>query len=141
MGFGLRRSDLQANAERKLADAQILLQSRSWSNAYYLAGYAVELALKSCIARQMSAGTIPDKSLIEATYKHDFRTLIGAAGLSRVLKEQEAADPAFAASWAVASEWSPTARYEARDALSAQLIVDAISNPKSGVLQWIRMHW
>ena len=43
MGPGLKREDLQANAQAKLDDAVILLQQGRFSNAYYLAGYAVEI--------------------------------------------------------------------------------------------------
>ena len=52
MANGYKRVDLQALAQAKLDDAKLLFDNGRFSNAYYLAGYAVELGLKACIARQ-----------------------------------------------------------------------------------------
>jgi hypothetical protein len=81
------------------------------------------------------------KALIKKILDQQFGTLIGLAGLATALKEQQDKNPNFAANWAVVSEWSPDSRYEQTDAMSAQLIINAIADPKSGVLQWIKAHW
>jgi HEPN domain-containing protein len=141
MAFGMKRSDLRAMAQAKLDDATILLYHGRFSNAYYLAGYAVELAIKACIAAQISAETIPDKDFIRKMYSHVFPELIGLAGLAAEFKRQKDANPAFAANWAIVSEWSPDARYEVHDPMSAQLIVQAITDTESGVLRWIKAFW
>lgn len=141
MGFGLRRTDLQANAQRKFDDAVILFRNGSPSNAYYLAGYAIELGLKACVAAQLAPQTIPDKAIIKRILDHNFNVLIGLSGLADELKRTQTADLDFAANWAVVSEWSPDARYEAIDAMSTQTLIDAIGNENSGVLKWIRTHW
>jgi HEPN domain-containing protein len=62
MGSGQKRSELQTRAQAKLDDAILLLQHGRYTNAYYIAGYAVELGLKACIAAQIDAETIPDKA-------------------------------------------------------------------------------
>lgn len=141
MAFGLKRSDLRALAQAKIDDASLLLSGGRASNAYYLSGYAVELGLKACIAAQVSAETIPDKEFIKRILNHDFATLVGLAGLTTDLKEKKDADPNFATNWAVVSEWSPDARYEAVDITSAQVFFSALTDPNSGVLQWIKAHW
>jgi AbiV family abortive infection protein len=141
MGQGLRRLDLQNHAQTKLDDATLLLQNGRFSNAYYLAGYAVELGLKACISRQMLAETIPDKTLLRRVFDHDPRVLVGLAGLARQLQEQEDKDPNFAANWALAAQWTPESRYETVDQASGQTLISAISDPTSGVLQWIKTHW
>ncbi|WP_158817860.1 HEPN domain-containing protein [Methylocapsa sp. S129] len=141
MGLGHTRDDLRANAQAKLDDAQILLGQKRYSNAYYLAGYAVELGLKACIAAQISAETIPDKAFLRGILNHQFGGLVGLAGLAGLLNDQKDADPVFAANWALVSEWEPDSRYEAKDPMSASLLVQAIADPKSGVLQWIKIHW
>jgi HEPN domain-containing protein len=82
MGLGYKRTDLRAMAQAKLDDAVLLLQNGRFSNAYYLAGYAVELALKACIAAQFVADVIPDKSLVNAIYRHTLKDLVGTAGLT-----------------------------------------------------------
>jgi hypothetical protein len=141
MGPGQKRSDLRANAQAKVDDAIILLMNNRFSNAYYLAGYAVEIGLKACIAAQISAETIPDKAFIKGIMNHQYRVLVGLAGLAGSLKDEEDKDQLFATNWALASQWEPDARYEAIDPMSAQLLVDAIATPNSGVLQWIKTHW
>lgn len=140
-GLGHKREDLRAMAQGKLDDAVLLLNNGRFANAYYLVGYAVELGLKACIAAQVSANTIPHKAFIKGILNHQFAGLVGLAGLAEALKDQQDADADFASNWAIASEWEPDARYEATDASSAQLLVKAIADPKSGVLQWIKAHW
>jgi len=70
-------------AESKLSDAILLLSHLKPSNAYYLAGYAVELGLKACIARQISHETIPDKDFSRDIYLHDLPKLVRLAGLDK----------------------------------------------------------
>jgi hypothetical protein len=48
----MNRAELQQLAEARLADAQVLLEAGRLDGAYYLLGYVVECALKSCIAKQ-----------------------------------------------------------------------------------------
>lgn len=64
--------------------------------------------------------------------RHEFPILIGLAGLRAQLSEQKDRDPDFAANWAIVSEWSPDARYDAHDPKSAQTIIAAINDPQSG---------
>lgn len=45
----LAKNDLEKLAQIRLEDSLFLLQAGRASSAYYLAGYAVELALKACI--------------------------------------------------------------------------------------------
>ena len=43
------RADWQQIAEEQLLAAQALLAAQCWASAYYLAGYAAECGLKSCV--------------------------------------------------------------------------------------------
>jgi hypothetical protein len=45
------RRDFRTLAELRAEEARVLLRSRRQLGAYYLAGYAVECALKACIAK------------------------------------------------------------------------------------------
>ncbi|MDO9249509.1 MAG: hypothetical protein Q7U11_23860, partial [Phenylobacterium sp.] len=69
-------------AQTKLDDALLLLAHKRYSNAYYLAGYAIEIALKACISRQITADVIPDKAFINAIHTHQLKDLVGVAGLN-----------------------------------------------------------
>jgi HEPN domain-containing protein len=44
------QSTFRQLAEQRLAEAELLLANGFWSGAYYLAGYALECALKAKIA-------------------------------------------------------------------------------------------
>ena len=48
------KKDLEALADTRLGDATHLFKGARYSAAYYLAGYAVELGIKACIARYFS---------------------------------------------------------------------------------------
>jgi HEPN domain-containing protein len=141
VGAEVAKADLQKQAAEKLSDAGILLKAGSWANAYYLAGYAVELALKACIAKSFKSETIPDKDLVNATYTHKFRNLAATAGLSPDLQKREKADLAFSANWGLVNSWSPDARYKSASEQDARDLIAAISDPKNGVLPWITTYW
>ncbi|WP_373489529.1 hypothetical protein [Blastomonas sp.] len=139
--MALRRDQLQKLAEAKLIDGQILLDARRFSSAYYLGGYAIELGLKACAAKQVLAETIPDKAFGDKIYTHDFLTLVRLAGLARELRAAQDADRRFQANWGIVAEWSPNVRYEVVEAMSAQLLIQAVVEMNHGVMQWIKMHW
>lgn len=140
-GLGYRRGDLQQLSRAKLEDALILARAGRYSNAYYLAGYAVELALKTCISRQFLAETIPDPELARRVFDHDLGKLVTLAGLSSALKEKVATDRNFAANWSTVTEWKVESRYEVADRYSCAVLLDAIQDHKSGVLAWLSQYW
>jgi HEPN domain-containing protein len=127
-------------AEEKLADAKHLLADGRWANAYYLAGYAVELALKACIAKTFKAETIPDKALVNATYSHDFDNLVGTAKLTAD-RENRKKTRAFEINWGIAGRWSEESRYESKGEQDAKNLIAAIEDATDGVLVWIKAHW
>ena len=137
----LVKVDLQMMAEAKLADSTLLFANNRVSNAYYLGGYAIELALKACIAKQMEAGVIPDKQLILDTYTHKYETLIGVAGLKFELKEKLHKDKGFEESWGIVQQWSPDSRYQMTDKMITQYFLAAISDATHGVFKWIKNYW
>ena len=140
LGNGHNRTELQKIAEGKLEDACLLLQHHRYSNSYYLAGYAVEIGLKACIAAQVTRETVPGKTFLQKFFSHDFDALIGLAGLASE-KKRQLKSPNFQANWAIVSEWTPDTRYEAMDVTSAQTMIQAITIPEFGVMQWIKQHW
>ncbi len=142
MANGYRRIDLQKLSQAKLDDAQLLYGNERYSNAYYLAGYSIELALKACIARQISSETLPDSKFNREVYSgHDLAKLVKLAGLACDHKEREDRDPDFAAGWAIIVEWNPDTRYTHSDKDSTQILLESIQNPTKGILSWIRNYW
>ena len=125
----------------KIESASVLMRARHWSNAYYLAGYAIEIALKAVIARQISTDTIPKKDFILKIYTHDINQLRGLAGLKAEYDDTAKMDSLFAANWAICSEWSPDVRYEEKSSAEAHYILSAATDSKHGVLPWIMKYW
>ena len=106
------------------------------------AGYAVECALKACIAKQFHANTVPDQKLVNSVYQHKLEGLVGVAGLERDLEQEGAADSDFEANWNVVKDWKPDKRYQTEATRQdARDLYDAITDPAHGVLQWLQRHW
>jgi hypothetical protein len=137
----LTKLDLEKLAQTRLDDALFLLQGKRWSAAYYLAGYAVELALKACISKLVQPNTIPEKAFMNAVYTHKSDSLLSTAGLRPQLDADMKADPQFATYWAIANNWSEESRYQLWDSISAETLLQAVHDPDHGVFQWVRKHW
>ena len=130
-------------AEEKLLAADALIGAAQWASAYYLAGYAIECGLKSCILAyvEASGAIFEDKKYSEKCWTHNFDVLVDLAGLKPDLGVATAATPALGANWAIASQWSEAARYKMNTQPEARTLYNAINDPVSGVMQWIRAHW
>jgi HEPN domain-containing protein len=139
--MALTRSDLQKLAQIKFDDAVFLFEHRRYGNAYYLAGYSVEMGLKACIARQIREEEIPDKSFIQSVYTHNPVQLVGLAGLSAELRAAERENDQFQANWGMVANWKPEQRYAILEPMEAQWLITAIGDPEHGVLKWIKTHW
>lgn len=137
----MNRMQLQQLARERIRDAEALLQAGQWSGAYYLAGYAVECALKACIARLTNQHDFPDKDLAVRCYTHKVDLLIEVAGLGAQRKADFAANPALAANWLVVKDWDEAARYQEWTEAEARKLVTAMTDSTNGVLSWITVHW
>ncbi|MDQ7842040.1 MAG: DNA-binding protein [bacterium] len=137
----MTKVDLEKLALLRLEDSILLLQATRFSSAYYLAGYAVELALKACIAKLVQPNTIPDKAFVNAIYVHKLDSLLGTAGLRPAFDSDSNADPQLAAYWAIANNWSEESRYAFWDPFAAASLIQSIYDPDHGVFQWVKKHW
>jgi HEPN domain-containing protein len=125
-------------AEAKLSDAKFLLDHNRPDNAYYLAGYAIELLLKAVLASRFLADTIPSKELVRDIFTHDLNRLLNLADLRRDLTERQDADPQFRGRWEIVLRWKETSRYEVWSVHEAAELIEAIDEPEHEVLQWLR---
>lgn len=138
----MNRQDFQALSRVRLREARKLLDLGLPGAAYYLAGFSVECALKSCIAKVTKRYDFPPKQdVIRKVYTHDLAELIKAAGLGTVHQQECTAQPGFATNWAVVKEWTNESRYESKSSQDARDLYKAITNRNRGVLPWIRRHW
>jgi HEPN domain-containing protein len=74
------KADLETLAGVRLEDAKQLFASGQYSGAYYLSGYAIELAIKASIAKVFKANSIPDKAFVNAIYSHNLKDLLSLGG-------------------------------------------------------------
>jgi HEPN domain-containing protein len=137
----MNRSDFQILAEIRLREAKALLADKKFDGAYYLCGYAVECALKSCIAKLTKKHDFPDKTLVINSYVHDLVKLIEVCGLESSLTKEINSDPEFGNYWSIVKDWKESSRYERNRQKKACAPYQAITDEKKGVLKWIKQHW
>jgi len=138
----MNKSDLEALVNVRVKEAKLLLDNKCYEGAYYLLGYALECAIKACIAKQVKENDFPDKDLANASYTHRLSNLLGVAGLKQKLQEKGKTDEDFKLNWAVAKEWSEDARYKHTvEETMAKDFYEAIINNKSGILVWVKSWW
>jgi HEPN domain-containing protein len=75
------RTDFQVLSRIRLKEANVLLAAGLYDGAYYLAGYAVECALKACIAKATRRYEFPDRVRVNACHTHDITELMVIAEL------------------------------------------------------------
>jgi HEPN domain-containing protein len=136
----VNRADFQQLADVRIAEAKVLLDQGMYDGAYYLAGYAVECALKACIAKRTHQDDFPPKNS-NSLYTHNIRSLINSADLAGDRDNAAAADADLSANWAVVFNWNEESRYARKTEPDARALYDAITYPPHGVLPWIKERW
>src|ERR1700722_6518249 len=122
----MNRADFQTLAEIRIAEAQSLFAAGFCDGAYYVAGYAVECALKACIARLTNQDDFPrDRKFVEDCYNHDAERLVKSAGRGSALDAELAANPTFELNWMTVKDWEETSRYAQKMQGEAQTLYDA----------------
>lgn len=138
----MNRTDLQQLAELRIKEARILLEAGSYPGAYYLAGYAVECALKACIAKQTKEYDFPDQGIVNKSWTHNLKQLLNLAELKDRLDNETKSNKDLDTFWAIVLNWPGEKRYELGVTQEeARNLCDAISEPTNGVLQWLKKWW
>jgi hypothetical protein len=131
------RKDLQELSRVRPKEATALLQLELFDGAYYLAGYAVECALKACIAKgtqrfEDEGGFLPFSQV--ATTPEN-------AGLETVYRERADKDRDFRTNWDLVQSWSEQSRYRRHQPESARTLLRAVGDRRHGVISWIKQQW
>jgi HEPN domain-containing protein len=137
----VNKSDLEQLAAVRIEEAKVLLDAKKPDGAYYLAGYAVECALKACIAALTRQYDYPDKGFAQDCYTHKIEDLMKLAEMRTQWNADTAADPDLKSNWQVAANWSETARYSRKTQEDAQALYNAITDGAHGVFPWVKRHW
>lgn len=135
----MNRNDFQLLVEIRLREAKVLLDHQCFDGAYYLLGYAVECALKSCICKQFREFDFPDKRTVEKSYSHDLNELLRVAKLDGQFKNDCQLLKTLQANWTIVTNWSEQVRYQHHIAqTTAQEFYEAITETQTGILSWLK---
>ena len=135
------RRDFQSLSRVRAKEAEALLGFGLNDGAYYLAGYAVECALKACIAKGTRRHEFPDRKKVEASHTHKLGDLVKLANLEKARLNRITADSEFGRDWDLVQEWSEHSRYNRYSAADARALVAAVNDRRHGVVAWIKPHW
>lgn len=137
----MNRSDFQQLADDRIRDAKALLSAKRWSGAYYLAGYSIECALKACIAKLTKKYDFPDKKFVQSCHTHEIERLVDLANLKEARDTDTNTNEKLGTNWLKVKDWNESARYQQKSEAEARELYRAVSNPKNGVMQWIKSRW
>ena len=135
------RRDFQQLSRIRATESRALLKLELSDGAYYLAGYAVECALKACIAKGTRKYEFPDKKKAERSYRHKLDELVKVASLEEARTEHARNTPEFRTNWHVVQSWSEESRYSRHRLDAARELVSAVSDRRHGAIAWIRLYW
>jgi HEPN domain-containing protein len=139
----VNRMQLQQLAADRIIDAQTLLAAGRWSGAYYLAGYAVECGLKSCVLAfvERTGVIFLERKFQDHCWTHELEMLLKTAGLEPEFGQARGRNPALAGYWGVVKDWKETSRYEQKTQSEAEQLYEAIIQNPDGILPWIQTRW
>ena len=136
----LTRRDFQRLAGLRAKEAGNLARNRCEEGAYYLAGYAVECALKACIAKKTRRHEFPpDWVYVKSLYVHDLESLLKKADLKEHLDEDIKKNKALNLNWFAVKDWNESKRYET-SGLKGKVLYEAVTGSDGG-LPWIKQRW
>jgi hypothetical protein len=138
----LTRADFQELADIRASDAGDLLKSAHYHGAYYLAGYAVECAIKACICKLMKGDEFPDPKFAKSVWVHDLNDLVALARLAATRDARIQVDEHFEKNWLTVKDWSEGARDDLTiNQRRTTDMVESVTNANHGVLPWLKTLW
>jgi len=121
-------NDLRSAARAYLRDATVLLRAKRYDGAYYLCGYAVELALKARICRTLRWPGFPqtrsDFEGLQSLKTHDLEVLLQFTGVGARVKAK------YLAEWSFVLNWNPEKRYQKTGNSTQQDAADMVASAK-----------
>ena len=102
----MNRRDFQLLAVTRVKEAKLLLDAGQSLGAYYLLGYAVECALKACIAKNTKRYDFPpERAIYNDIYTHDLVKLLRISGREDDFSTVCAGNPVLDRHWATVKDW------------------------------------
>ncbi len=102
--------ELRTISRARLRDAQALLKAKRFDGAFYLCGYAVEIALKARISQTLRWPGFPQNSKefegVQSVKTHDLEVLLRFSGIGDRIKRKHLSE------WSLVLDWNPEKRYQ-----------------------------
>lgn len=134
---------LKELAQHRLDESRLLYPGGYYQGAYYMAGYAVEFALKALICKRLGVEVFVKGhgfgQVSDALHTHHLPTLLVFAGLFPNLQDEKIANKNLFQDWSKVSEWTEQRRYEPLTC-SQQTVINFI-NAVERIMQWILKHY
>lgn len=121
---------LKKLALSRLKEAKILLKYGYSHGAYYLAGYSIELSLKSYYCKQMLFPPRETKDL----YTHNLETLLQSCGLKGHFEKSSNENKKLKVAWGVVKDWTEEARYKIHNPKDAKDFLNVVNT----IFLWIK---
>jgi len=136
----MNRAEFKNLALTRLDDSRVLVKSRRYSAAYYVAGYAIECALKACLAKKTQLYQFPPKpeEVKKRYYTHNLQILAEESGILQEIQKGQAKLREY---WTAIKDWTEESRYDRGVAPRAKDLLKAIEDPGDGVLECIKRYW
>jgi len=135
----VNKTDLLFLSKTRIKEAKILLNNGAYHGAYYLSGYAVECAVKACIAGQQRKNVVPEREFLKNFYQHDLGNLLRNSGLWTKFETEMKSNIPLAVNWALVKDWNESSRYlNGISKAQATDLLKAITARKTGILGWIK---
>jgi HEPN domain-containing protein len=120
--------DLRLIARARLRDAKVLLKANRFDGAFYLCGYAVEVALKARICRTLKWSGFPEAAQdfkgLQSLKTHDLEILLRLSGVEGRIKAKNLAE------WSTVLDWNPEKRYQPIGRSTQQQATDMVTAAK-----------
>lgn len=116
------KADIVNLSETKFKAAECLLNDGHFDDAYYIAGYVIELLLKAKVCETLAIPDFFDFSSrkfqvknIDSIYRsykvHEYNQLLVLSGLYHEFQTEANSNPLFKAHWSIVSLWDENCRY------------------------------
>lgn len=122
--------NLKLLALSRAEEAELLFKGGYPSGAYYLAGYSIELSLKSYYCKQKLFPPKDTKDL----YNHNLETLLQSCGLKSQFDKAVKKDKQLGAAWGVVKDWTEESRYKFHKKEKTEDFLNAVNK----ILLWIK---
>lgn len=133
-----QRATFKAASLARLRDARALYDAGRYDACIYLAGFALEMALKARVMKHLAIEGYPNDRFFRT---HDLDQLLMLSGLAKRVN----GEPVLLTPWSVvADHWDPTSRYDAPGKATERIardVLDAVSDQEGGLVSWLKTRW